>query len=193
MKSTYSAQSIVFQLTETAAGGNLWLGLSAPDMGANGGTVTITGNGKTQTINVANAVDQYYPIQKDLLGTERVLTVTNSGTTMISITNLKVTGVAEIYNAVKDRADAGTVFAVSDPETQLNEMIFEPITLRTIKLAANNGIDPDAIVEPGVPATPDEGKPTWDDNAFNPSNILKTLFQLLLRSLSGLFGGLGSW
>ena len=76
------------------------------------------------------------------------------------------------------------------------QLVFEPVTLMTVKLAANNGVDPDAPSAPddsGATDEPDDPKPGWDDSAFNPMNILKTLFQSLLNGLGNLFKGLGNW
>ena len=194
-------QAIVFTLNgdladQVRAGSvHLWIGLSAPDASANGGKVTIG-----TEFAVSNAVDQYYPITAEMLGDSNVVTIKNTGSTMISVTNLKITGSEAIYtaaNAPKTNTNGAGAESVEDAIM----LVFEPVTMKMVKIAANNGVDPDAVVtddpgtteEPGTPDEPDDPKPGWDDSAFNPMNLLKNLFKLLLQSLGNLFSGLGGW
>ena len=102
----------------------------------------------------------YYPITSDMLGTDNVVTLKNTGTTMISVTNLKITGNQAIYNAeyapkadTSSVADSNAVASALSVEDAIS-MVFEPMTMRSVKIAANNGVDPDAVVEPEVPETP---------------------------------------
>lgn len=149
-------QSLTFALTEEARSAGVWIGLSAPDKNGQTGKVTIGG----VPVDVTSAVDMYYPITADMIGADGVVTITNTGKAMISVTNLKVTG-------MESAAGASSLFA--------------PITERIVKIAANNGVDPDQV------------KDAWNANAWNPKQMLNALFQLLMQSLSGLFNGLGNW
>ncbi len=206
-------QAIIFTLSEAAEtaakNGNLWIGLSAPDQNKNSGTVTLK---EGKTINVTSGVDMYYPITADMLGANRVVTLTNSGDNMISVTNLKITGNEAIYNAAKtvkntentrsaDKAMA-SVLSVED----VIPMVFEPMTLRSVKIAASNGVDPEAVVEPEVPETPaptEEPEVTPDptptpevtpEPTQAPSvhdivkQIVSSFVSSLFRSISRLFG-----
>ena len=195
-------QEILFKLTadgvRAAENGNLWIGLSAPDATANGGTVQYK-QGVTQ--NVTNAVDMYYPITSDMIGDNGVVTIKNTGSSMISVTNLKITGNETIYNAVQAAQPANSEDAAPASLADAMPLVFEPLTMQTVKIAANNGVDPDAPADPGTvdpenpgtPDQPDDPKPGWNDSAYNPMNILKTLFQSLLNGLGNLFKGLGGW
>ena len=190
-----AGQAITFTLTSAANGGKLWLGLSAPNADETTGTVSV--NGETQSIDVTSAMDMYYPVTKNGTGS---YTIKNEGDHLIAITNLKITGVQSIYevaaagqtttqgNGGEEGQNANTGGTAASVEDVVN-MVFEPVTLRTVKLAANNGVDPDAVVTPD----PEPEKPGWNDNAYNPVELLKALFKLLLESLSNLFSGLGNW
>ena len=131
-------------------------------------------------------------------GTGTVM-IKNTGSSMISVTNLKITGNETIYNTANTSAamPASADGAVAESVADVLPLVFEPMTMHAVKIAANGGVDPDAQVvepdDPGTPDTPDEpvepDKPIWSD----PMNFLKTLFDLLLKSLSNLFSGLGGW
>ena len=201
-------QAIIFQLSAdaatAAANGNLWIGLSAPDQNKNTGTVTLkdaVGSEPAKTIGVTSGVDMYYPITSDMIGADRVVTIKNTGDNLISVTNLKITGNQTIYNAVQAAQPANSEDATPASLADAMPLVFEPLTMQTVKIAANNGVDPDAPADPGTvnpedpgtPDQPDDPKPGWNDGAYNPMNILKTLFQSLLNGLGNLFKGLGGW
>ena len=186
-------QAIVFVLSAdavtAAANGNLWIGLSAPDADKQSGTVEFKAD-VTQTLGTA--LDEYYPITSDRIGANNTVTIKNIGSNMISVTNLKITGNAEIYNAAngaKASGDGAAPMVLADAMP----LVFEPLTMQTVKIAANNGVDPDAPAspdEPDVPVEPDEpDKPTWTD----PMTLLSELFRWLLNSLRDLFSGFGGW
>lgn len=161
-------QAITFTLNGTAEGRNIWIGLSAPNSTTAGGSVNVNGH----DMAVQNAVDMYYPITDYVTfsgeGENRTasVTITNSGTTMISITNLKLADkLPQTTAAEGDNQDEGN--SIQQPENltnlsvdALNSKLFAPMTMRSIKLAANNGVDPDlAVVEPEPTAEP-EPSPT---------------------------------
>lgn len=161
-------QAIVFALTQdaydAAAAGNLWIGLSAPDKGTGTGTVTLVDVPKVQKIDVTSGVDMYYPITKDMIGEDNVVTIKNTGDSLISVTNLKITGNEDIYKAAQTTPAEGS----DTPGTRGNlfQMVFAPITMQTVKVAANGGVDPDAVIEPDVPEQP--GVPDMPDQPGEP-------------------------
>ena len=180
-----TGQSIMFTLSPSAKTGSLWLGLSAPDAGRNTGEVTVTTGGNTQTIPVTSAVDMYYRIT--LTPGDSIL-IQNTGESLISVTNLKITGVPDIYNAAQASADS------SAGVTALNEAVFAPLTMQAIRAAANGGVDPEAVTAPDAEPEPEATeKPGWNDDANAVPSLLKTLFALLKQSLNDPFGGLGGW
>lgn len=219
-------QAIIFTLSEkaetAAKNGNLWIGLSAPDENANTGKVTLIEGTDTvdeQSITVTSGVDMYYPITEDMIGANRVVTITNTGSSMISVTNLKITGNQDIYdalyadvtptptpdaqghtNSIDDNALAATL-SVDD----VISMVFEPMTMRSIKIAANNGVDPDLEAADPEPTEDPEPSPTAEPDptpapaetpaptqAPNVHNIVKQIVSSfvsgLFRSISRLFG-----
>lgn len=200
-------QAIIFQLSAdaatAAANGNLWIGLSAPDQNKNTGTVTLkdaVGSEPAKTIGVTSGVDMYYPITSDMIGADRVVTIKNTGDNLISVTNLKITGNQTIYNAVQAAQPANSEDAAPASLADAMPLVFDQLTMQAVKIAANNGVDPDAPADPGTgepadPGTPDQpddpgaDKPAWTD----PMSLLKTLFQALLNTLGNLFRGLGGW
>ena len=144
------SQSVTFQLTSAAAGGKLWIGLSAPDAGTNFANAYVTVNG--QKISVTSGIDMYYPLTERMIGEGNSITIQNDGEFMISLTNLKVTGVPSLVPTQANGADHQAALAKA----------FAPVTMRTIVLAANNGVDPEAAAEepetPSVPETPEESE-----------------------------------
>ena len=96
-------QSIAFKLNGVS--GRLYIGLSAPETGS--GSV-ILNNDSNKSIPVNSYVDMYYDIT-DLVKGSTTITITNSGSSRISVTNLKITGDAKLYNDVREaEAEAGT-------------------------------------------------------------------------------------
>ena len=161
-------KAITFTLSPAAQTGRLWVGLSAPDAeGSQTGTVTAGGT----PVSVTSAVDMYYPITAG----GNTVTVTNTGTTMISVTNLKITGVRSVYDAAAEAA-ASPAGAAS-----LNEAVFAPLTMEALRLAANGGADPDAA------------KPAWSDGVDSVQAVLNTLFRTLLSTLEALFRNVTAW
>lgn len=201
-----NGQAVVFQLSEAAetaaANGNLWIGLSAPDKDKNTGTVTLK---EGKPIDVTSGVDMYYPITGDMIGADRVVTLRNTGANMISVTNLKITGNEAIYIAgagggakAPARSTANAILKAS-PAEDVIPMVFEPVTMRTVMLAANNGLDPDAVVEPGEPEDPTpidpDPEPTvtpdptpTPGNNFSIVKVVSSIVKSLLKSISRLFG-----
>lgn len=167
-----SDKAITFTLSNDAKGGKLWIGLSAPDAGKESGTVSVN----NKPIPVTSAVDMYYPITVS----SNTVTITNTGTTMISVTNLKITGVEGVYDAAAEAA------ASQGGASSLNEAVFAPLTMEAIRLAANGGVNPDAPLQ-------DTAKPVWNDGVDNVETLLKAIFRTLLDSLETLFKDVAVW
>ena len=189
-------QGITFQLSDKVpVGTKVWIGLSAPKTGS--GSVTITG--KDGNVSVNSVMDMYYDFT---VPASRQIMITNQAAqgsgNIISVTNLKITGIADLIPAATPNNQ--------DEVLHASRALFAPVTLKSVRMAANNGVDPeDVVVEPETPDTPDvpdtpdtpdqpdDPKPGWNDGTNDLTSILKNLFQMLLQSLSGLFSGLGNW
>lgn len=168
-----SGKAITFSLNPSAQSGKLWIGLSAPEAQ----TVTTATDANVEINDVptpvTSAVDMYYPVT--LAPGQTSVTIENTGSAMIAVTNLKITGSPTVYAAAAEASQSGAEVSA------LNETVFEPVTLQTVKLASNNGFDPDAP------------KVNWDETADAVPTLLKALFQLLLQSLDSLFSGVQTW
>ena len=199
-----NGEMIMFRLTEDAQDGQLWIGLSAPDAGKNSGTVAITTD-HTETVQVTSGVDMYYPIN---LGESATVTIANGSSSLISVTNLKITGVEKIYNtAISTGAKSRNVGYSVEELADVMPMVFEPVTMQTVRMAANGGVDPEEpeVIEPEDPSEPDptptptptpeptpEPSPEVPDDpepSANPS-ILEMLQQLVSSFVSKLFGSI---
>lgn len=174
-------QSIVLALTPDALTKNLWIGVSAPVDGE--GSVSI-GSGNTVSVNT---LDQYYPIPADKITVSQngvgTVTITNAGAegSTISVTNLKL--------ADKLPADGGTMNSLNLTQIESNELpqkVFAKMTMRSVKIAANDGVDPDA------PAEVTDPEPT--ENPQQPSisevvqQIISHFVEMLFRSIARMFG-----
>ena len=152
-----------------------------------------------------------------MIGADGVVTLTNTGDNMISVTNLKITGNKTIYNASNNIANTpnrsmAKAMASAPASDDVIPMVFAPLTKRTVMLAANNGVDPEAVVEPDEPddptpttepettptVTPDptptpvvtpEPTPTPTPNSGNSFvKVVTNIVKSLLKSISRLFG-----
>lgn len=65
------------------------IGMSAPDSKRDGGTVRVTNGNTTKNLPVKNALDSYYRITPSADGN---VVIENSGSAMISVTNIKLSG-----------------------------------------------------------------------------------------------------
>ena len=187
-------QALTFQLdTEKApVGGTVWLGLSAPA----GGTVKVSITENTP-VTLTSKMDMYYPITVPSDGSITI-TADQENTGIVSVTNLKVTDASQQVPA----ADGQNADAILEAQ----RAFFMPVTMKTIRMAANDGVDPEEVVaEPETPDTPDtpdtSDQPDTPDQPDDPTpgaagsvqEMLKQLFESLLKNLFGLFKGLGNW
>ena len=206
------AQGVAFQLANypvTGANEKVYLGVSAPKLADPEHPAKVLINGEELT--VSSSVDQYYDITK-LIATEGAtkgvvsIKTDPNDTNLISITNLKITGVtAEAITGQNPPADAANN---SNSLNSYRRLAFAPMTTATVEAIAEEtvpelfAIDPETTEDPGTPVTPenpdtpdqpDDPKPVWNDGVNSVQTILKTLFQYLLNSLNSLFSGLGKW
>ena len=179
-------QAITFQVnTEKApVGSTIYIGMSAPEAGS--GSVTVTGRvneetGKLDPLPVTSVMDMYYGIT---VPSDGLITITNVGDSLISLTNLKITNVQESrsISAMPANEKLGAMRA-----------FFAPVTTETVELAAESLAHPVVTDAPDAPDTPDDGKTGWNDGADTVQAILKQLFRLLLQSLDTLFANVQTW
>lgn len=185
-----AGQGVAFQIKGWADFKNtnkVMVGLSVPA----GGTATVAASGRTgnNKIELDAKTHMFYTITPDESGNVYIY---NTGNAMVSVTDLKITGTQQ-YAAPA----TFTLGAPITPESEGGALTVSPkLLMRYVQDFDPEAVieDPQVIDEPQTPETPDDGdKPGWNDNSYNPMTILKNLFQNLLNSLSGLFGGLGKW
>ena len=82
-----SAEKVAFQIVGTYE--KVAVGLSAPESKTGGGSVTVTDGSGFKTIQITDALDQYYDITPAPDGS---VIITNSGFAVIAITNVKLSG-----------------------------------------------------------------------------------------------------
>lgn len=122
-------QSVTFSLTDWDANTNkIYLGIKAP-LGS--GSVSINGN----TLNLSNAADCYYDISgyaqitTDEDGVKTATFKIESTTSLVSVTNIKVTGNAEFIIVNQDDINSrGDVTADEDGETDSNEATYSLVS-----------------------------------------------------------------
>lgn len=141
-------QAITFQLSDKVpAGTKVWIGLSAPVDGS--GSVSITG--KDGNVSVDSVIDMYYDFT---VPASRQITITNQAAKgsgdIISVTNLKITGIADLIPAATANNEQEVLHAT--------KALFRPMTMKSVRMAANNGTDP----EEETPAVTDEPAVTED-------------------------------
>ena len=169
------------------------VGLSVPA----GGSASVAASGRTGTskIPVNSETHMYYQITPDA-ETGNVY-IYNTGSGMVSVTDLKITGTTKY--TVSRSLTLGAPLAAEDEGGALTVrpmMLMRFVQDFDPEAELETPVVPDDPQTPDTPDTPDDptpDKPTWDDGAFDPAAILKALFRLLLQGVQGLFSGLGSW
>ena len=157
---------------------------------------------------VASVMDMYYPIDIDLTKAENnslSVTVKNVGSDVISVTNLKITGNAALVPAS----------APDNEQESLNaaRTLFAPVTMKTVRMAVNKGIDPEedtakpedpaVTEEPEETEKPDDGSLVIDepeetaaptpapsvtpDKPAETGNTIQKVVQSITRSISSFF------
>ena len=199
-------QAVTFQLNTAKFDENtkVYIGLSAPVTGR--GNVVI--NDQEVVPAVASVMDMYYPIDIDLTKAENnslSVTVKNVGSDVISVTNLKITGNAALVPAS----------APDNEQESLNaaRTLFAPVTMKTVRMAVNKGIDPEedtakpedpaVMEEPEETEKPDDGSLVIDepeepvtqtpapsvtpDKPAETGNTIQKVVQSITRSISSFF------
>ena len=182
-------QAVTFQVnTEKApVGSTIYIGMSAPETGSGEVNISGTGNG---TKPVTSVMDMYYGIKVPSGGS---ITITNTGTSLISLTNLKI----------PNAADAKSIDALPAPERKLAmRAFFLPVTTETVELAA---AEAEEVVIPEEPVIPEETAAPEETPAPTPaptptptpvpaptpaptSSIQDTISRLFSSFVSSLFG-----
>ena len=208
-----NGQAVTFQLNTAKFDENtkVYIGLSAPVTGS--GDVVI--NGEAVDPAVTTVMDMYYPIDIDLdqaVNNSLSVTVENTGSGIISVTNLKITGVADLIPAATQNNQQDVLNAT--------RALFAPMTMKAVRMAVNNGVDPEAeTVEPEDPAVtedpedpavtedpddpekPDDGSLVIDDpeetetptpsvtpdTPAKPGNALQRVIQSITKAISSFF------
>ncbi len=195
-------QAITFQLNtdKVKAGTKVWVGLSAPETGS--GTVTITG--RTGNVDVTSVMDMYYDFTVQEGGSVTITNTSENGA-LISITNLKITGIPDLLESGEEAGgEDGAVIGGDGDLTEPNVMtsqeilsakraVLQPITLSTVRMAANDGVDPEATVEdptdvsdPQPTAEPDPA-PSEEPTATPTPSVTDIVRQLISSFVSRLF------
>ena len=177
-----NGQAITFQMNTAKApvGSTIYVGMSAPETGR--GTVSVPGNANKP---VTSVMDMYYGITVPADG---LITITNVGDSLISLTNLKITNVPE----------AKSVNAMPAPEKLFAmRSFFAPVTTETVALAA---AQPEEVVvtdEPEIPAetpaptpAPTAAPEPTPDLVPDPTPSLLELFSNFVNSIFRGFGRL---
>lgn len=112
----------------------VYIGASAPETGS--GTVLVNGEAIQPSVN--SVMDMYYPIPFNLdnaVDDKLSVTISNGGKSLISLTNLKITGVDNLL---------GVSASSSEEEVSAaSRAFFAPVTMKTVRMASNKGIDPE--------------------------------------------------
>ena len=151
-----NGQAVTFQLNTAKFDENtkVYIGLSAPKTGSGDAVI----NGKAVDPAVTTVMDMYYPIDINLehaVNNSLSVTVENAGSGVISVTNLKITGVADLIPAATQNNEQEVLNAT--------RALFAPMTMKAVRMAVNNGVDPEAeTVEPEEPSVTEEPAVTED-------------------------------
>ena len=145
--------------------------MSAPETGS--GEVSVTGSGSKP---VTSVMDMYYGVT---VPTNGLITITNAGESLISLTNLKIPNVPE----------AKSVSAMSAPEKKLAmRAFFAPVTTETVELAAALETET-AVTEPeNTPAPAETPDPTPAPIGDMIAQLISSFVQNLFSAFSRLFG-----
>ena len=153
----------------------VWIGLSAPD----GKTGSIEVNDEAYTPDIASTVDMYYPVQPKVIDGEQTLKIKNVGSSLISITNVKITG----SNATNPSLNA-TVLSVTDAEPADGA----PYLAVTPKLLAR--MSAPAQAEDPQPTPTADPEPTEDPTPTQQPSIVDWISNLFSSFVNSLFGSI---
>ena len=181
-------QGLSFTIQNPMKGMQVWIGLSAPQ--GSGGSVKI--NGVAYGTPISSTVDMYYPVSvKD----GNVVDIQNSGSGLISITNVKITGTPNgtlsVNASVLSVADAEPAASVLSVEDGLPYLAVTPKLLNSLNAPAQTE-DPEptptADPEPTPTADPEPTPTQQPSFAEWISNLFSSFVNALFGSISRLFG-----
>ena len=147
----------------------------------------ISGERRYRASLLAGLDTEYYPITPDRIGANNTVTITNTGDNMISVTNLKITGNQTIYNAANTPKASASPDATSEATEDVVPLVFDTVTMQTVKIAANNGVDPDAPAPVDPTPTPDDPTPTPGGFAELIQQLISAFVRNLFDSIARLF------
>ena len=166
--------TITFQIQNLPSDGAVMIGLSEPE---NRGGGKVSANGKP--IDVSTVVDQYYAFD----ASSGKVILTNTGTAMISVTNLKITGTWPTEKAVDENG-------VTIERSLAPKLLFS----RALLTAVDEMNQTSEAVEPTPTADPEPSPSTEPTDEPTPSlsdfiyRLLSDFVRSLFGSISRLFG-----
>ena len=176
-------EGLSFSIQNAPADMQVWIGLSAPQ--GSGGSVKI--NNVVYEPEIGSTVDMYYPVT---VQAGNVVDIQNSGSGLISVTNVKITGSTKgspsLNASVLSVADAERAASVLSVEDGLPYLAVTPKLLNSFN-APVQAADP----EPTPTADPE---PTEDPTPTQPSfaewisNLFSSFVNALFGSIARLFG-----
>ena len=163
-------------IAKAPVGSTIYIGLSAPETGS--GRVTVTGN---PAKDVTSVMDMYYGIT---VPTGGLITITNVGSSLISLTNLKITNVTE----------AKTISAMPASERLIAmRTFFAPVTTETVELAAQpaeTAVPAETPTPTPAPTTTPAPTPEPTPNDQTPSQNVSQLISGFVQNLFSAFSRL---
>lgn len=167
-----AGQALAFQLNTTKFNSEttkVFVGLSAP----NNTKPYVTINGAALKPAITTVMDMYYPVEFNLNHAEDnslTVTIENEGPGTVAVTNLKITGIPDLLENTAASDEQGTLNAA--------RALFAPITMKTIRMVANRGVDPEAEIvgsdqpsETEEPTVTEEPKETEKPSVTDEPNI----------------------
>lgn len=151
--------AIAFKVDHYTSGMKVMVGLSAPAEDQNIGQVTMSNGSEKAITDVTSAVDMYYNVTPNADG---YVVIENTGTVLISVTNVKLSGIADT---------GATPFSVDDG------LLAYMASFDTLEVTEPTPVDPEPTPEPPV-----------ENNTV--SAIIHAIWAQVKTSIDRLFGRL---
>lgn len=151
--------AIAFKVDHYTSGMKVMVGLSAPAEDQNIGRVTMSNGSEKAITDVTSAVDMYYNVTPNADG---YVVIENTGTVLISVTNVKLSGIADT---------GATPFSVDDG------LLAYMASFDTLEVTEPTPVDPEPTPEPPV-----------ENNTV--SAIIHAIWAQVKTSIDRLFGRL---
>lgn len=164
------------------------VGLSAPE--ANNGVVSLSNGDAKQTIAINSPVDMYYPIAPKVSADGKTADVMilnpSSGSGMVSVTNLKVSGTA---SPVTVAFRAATPAAVAEEPTVEEQFMYVEVNAKTLQYAAHFAELPETDAQTETPVEEPTPEPTGTPSISDVvRQIISSFIRALFDSVARLFG-----